>query len=189
MTLTTRTAVITIVAAALLRTYSPASNIADREISDMESAIRYCREAETEGPEGIWEFVEDETQVLIKKEKLGGNGYDIVVISTPDCRLKPGECIGHIERSAKKGKYRMKLYTSRDMGAFTDSRLCMAEYIEQEDAIIVHPMKLRVSVRTMWFLPRFWRSLRISFDNPAADLPKGLLKIYPRTMPLKPIYL
>ncbi len=166
-----------------------ATNVITPDIYDNQSAMKYCREAELEAPEGIWEFVEDETRVLIKKEERGGKGYDIIVISTPDCRLKPGDRIGNIERSVKKGKYRMKLFVNRNMGIFTDSRICMAEYIEKEDAIQVHPMKLKISMRAMWFLPKFWRSIRISFDNPAANLPRGLIKIYPRTEPSKPAYL
>lgn len=161
----------------------------DPDICDMQAAMQYCRQTETEGPEGIWEFVEDETQVLIRKERHNGKGYDIIVISTPDCRLHPGDVIGSLNPSAKKGKYRMSLHTSRKMGLLADSRQCMAEYIEKEDALIVHPMKLRISMRTMWFLPKFWRSLRISFDNPAAELPHGLTRIFPRTEPRKPVYL
>ncbi len=166
-----------------------AANAFEDNVFDLESAMQYCKETELEGPEGIWEFVEDETQVLIKKESRGGNDYDIVIISTPDCRLKPGDKIGSLQRSAKRGKYKMNLFVSRNMGIFTDSRRCLAEYIDKEDAMQVQPLKLKISVRTMWFLPKFWRSLRISFDNPAADLPHGLLRIYPRNEPTKPIYL
>lgn len=166
-----------------------AANAFEAGIFDLESAMQYCHETELEGPEGIWEFVEDETIVLIKKENRGGKDYDIIIVSTPDCRLKPGERIGSLQRSAKRGKYKMNLFVSRNMGTFTDSRICLAEYIDKEDAMHVQPMKLKISVRTMWFLPKFWRSLRISFDNPAADLPRGLLKVYPRNEPSKPIYL
>ena len=75
------------------------------------------------------------------------------------------------------------------MGALSDSRTCMAEYIEKDDAILTHPVKLKISVRTMWFLPKFWRSLKIAVDNPAAALPHGLVRIYPRKEPSKPVYL
>ena len=112
----------TMLAAMTLACGAMAANARDQMIFDMESALVYCRETAMEGPEGIWEFAGDETQVLIKKETRGGKGYDIIVISTPDCRLSPGETIGNIQPSAKKGKYRMKLYVSRKMGTFSDSR-------------------------------------------------------------------
>ncbi len=179
----------TMLAAMTLACGAMAANARDQMIFDMESALVYCRETAMEGPEGIWEFAGDETQVLIKKETRGGKGYDIIVISTPDCRLSPGETIGNIQPSAKKGKYRMKLYVSRKMGTFSDSRTCIAEYIEKDDVILTHPVKLKISVRTMWFLPKFWRSLKISVDNPAASLPHGLVRIYPRKEPSKPVYL
>ncbi len=184
-----RLSLILILAAAVFSPQLPAYSRTGDKISDMGAALQYCRESELEGPEGIWEFTDDETSVLIKKDPLGGKGYEIIVITTPDCRLHPGDIIGHIIPSAKKGKYKLNLNTSRKMGILTDTHQCMAEYIEKDDAIIVHPMKLKISMRTMWFLPKFWRSLRISFDNPAAELPHGLTRIYPRKEPIKPIYL
>ncbi len=33
--------------------------------------------------------------------------------------------------------------------------------------------------------PKFWRSLKISVDNPAASLPHGLVRIYPRKRAFK----
>ncbi len=189
MTLTIRTYIIAVSAAISLDFGIPAANTYDPEIFDLESAMQYCKEAELEDPEGLWEFVEDETLVLIKKDKRGGKDFDIIIVSTPDCRLKPGEKIGSLQRSSKKGKYRMNLFITRHMGALSDSRVCLAEYSEKEEAIQIQPMKLKISMRTMWFLPKFWRSLRISFDNPTADLPHGLLRIHPRKEPAKPIYL
>lgn len=159
------------------------------EISDMEAAMQYCAKSQLEGPEGVWEFVEDEAQVLIRRAPLGGKGYDIIVISTSDCRLHAGDIIGHMNPSSKKGKYRLSLHTSRVKSILSGTRDCVAEYSDNDDSILVHPVKLKISMRTMWFLPKFWRSLRFSFSNPAADLPEGLVRIYPRTKPRSPIYL
>lgn len=158
-------------------------------ISDMGVALQYCREAELEGPEGIWEFVEDDTRVLIRKSPLGQKGFDIIVISTPDCRLNPGDIIGHMNPSSERKKYKLSLHTSRSRSIFSGTRNCVAEFSDKDDSIRVHPMKIKISMRTMWFLPKFWRSLRISFDNPAGELPQGLLRIYPQTQPRTPIYL
>lgn len=167
------------------------SNAATRcnDVYDMQSARQYCDQTSLEGPEGIWEFTEDETSVLIRRKAHGARGYDIIVVSTPDCRLKPGDIIGNMERSAKKGTFKMHLYTSAHMGVLSNPRQCAAEYSDGNDSMLIHPQKIRISVRTMWFLPKFWRSLRVSFDNPAGDLPPGLCRVYPRIKPDKPIYL
>lgn len=162
---------------------------AQRTVCDMEAALQYCREAQLAGPEGIWEFPEDETRVLIRKSPLGQKGYDIIVISTPDCRLHAGDIIGHMNPSSERTKYTLSLNTSKTGALFSGTRKCVAEFSDKDDSIRVHPMKIKISMRTMWFLPKFWRSLRVSFDNPAAELPQGLLRIYPLTQPRTPIYL
>lgn len=159
------------------------------DICDMQAAIQYCRNSAIEGPEGIWEFVDDETQVLIRKSAAGRKGYDIIVITTPDCRLKAGDVIGHLNPSSTRGKYKLSLHTSRSKGIFESTRNCVAEFSDKDDSIHVHPMKIKLSMRTMWFLPKFWRSLRISFKNPAAELPLGLLRIFPQSKPHTPLYL
>lgn len=173
----------------LITAYAADSIAITPVISDTGEALRYCRETSLDGIEGIWEFTDDETQVLVKRQGHGGNGYDIIVTETPDCRLHPGEKIGSLERSAKRDTYKMKLFIRKDMGLLTDSRTCLAQYSAKDDAIIVEPMKINISMRTLWFLPRFWRSLRMKVSNPAAEIPKGLIRVYPVSKPSKPIYL
>lgn len=173
----------------LITAYAPDAAAITPCISDTGEAMRYCKETTLDGIEGIWEFTDDETLILVKRQEHGGKGYDIIVTDTPDCRLQPGDKIGSLERSAKRDTYKMKLFIRRDMGLLTDSRTCLAQYSAKDDAIIVEPMKINISMRTMWFLPRFWRSLKMKVSNPAAEIPKGLIKIYPVSKPSKPIYL
>lgn len=156
---------------------------------DYGKAAEYCEHSQLTEPEGIWEFPDDETVVLIKRSPRATGKFDIFVIETPDCRLHPGEKLGELERSADSSKFLLNLFTRRKTGVLTDSRTCMAELKENGDSFIMHPRKLRISLRTMWFLPRFWRSLRVHIDNPASSLPYGLIKRYPRNTPLSPFYL
>lgn len=156
---------------------------------DLGKATEYCDHAQLTGPEGIWEFPDDETTVLIKRSPRSESKFDIFVVDTPDCRLHPDEKLGELERSAESSKFMMHLFTRRKTGLLTDSRSCMAELKENGDAFIMHPRKLRIAFRTMWFLPRFWRSLRFNIDNPSSTLPYGLIKRYPRNTPLSPFYL
>ncbi|MDE7437065.1 MAG: hypothetical protein K2M93_01135 [Muribaculaceae bacterium] len=152
-------------------------------------AQKYCDTSELTGPEGIWQFPDDETTVLLRRHPHSASKFEIFVIESPDCRLNPGEKLGELHSSADSSKFKLNLYTSRKTGILTDSRSCSAELKENGDAFIMHPLKLKISLRTMWFLPRFWRSLRINIENPSASVPYGLIRLYPRYAPLAPFYL
>ncbi|MDE6338171.1 MAG: hypothetical protein K2K97_00090 [Muribaculaceae bacterium] len=156
---------------------------------DLGHAYEWCDSSELMQPEGIWEFPDDQTTVLIKRMPQSARAFDIFIIDTPDCRLNPGEKLGELHRSVDSNKFKLNLFTRRNMGILTDSRLCSAELKESGDAFILHPRNFKISFRTMWFLPKFWRSLKVSVDNPASKLPYGLTRIYPRTSPLSPFYL
>lgn len=160
-----------------------------QKISDMGRAIDYCTETALVNPEGIWEFADDETIVLIKRSDPRLHRFDIIVVDTPDCRLNPGEKIGSLERTANSDKFRLSLYTSRKTGLLSDLRSCAAELRENGDSFIFHPRKIKISIRYPGFLPKFWRSLRVTLDNPAATLPYGLIRRYPRSVPSYPIFL
>lgn len=152
-------------------------------------AHEYCNRTELTEPEGIWQFPDDETTVLIRRAPHSSSIFEIFVIETPDCRLNPGDKLGELQRSADTSKFKMTLYTSRKTGILTDSHSCSAELKENGDVFIMQPRKLKISLRTMWFLPRFWRSLRINVDNPISRIPYGLIRLYPRATSLAPFYL
>lgn len=158
-------------------------------IADRQAAIEYLRNSPTDFVEGIWEFPEDETTVLIKRGLHNIRQYDIIILSTPDCRLTPGETIGTMEQTADRNRFKLHLYISRKYGALSDIRTCAGIYNEKSDALLIEPRKISLKMSTPWFLPKFWRSIRVRVSDPAASLPKGLLKIYPRQEPEKPIYL
>lgn len=158
-------------------------------ISDLLAAEEWCCSAPLSNIEGIWEFPEDETMVLIKRKSDEKRVYELILLSSPDCRLHPGECIGYLYPTANSDKYKLKLYISRKYGILSDTRSCSAEYRQKDEAIYIQPRQLKISFRTLWFLPKFWRSLRIKLDDPASTLPKGLRKVYPLTVPENPIYL
>ena len=162
---------------------------AEKNVRDMEDALEYCRIAPLERPEGVWEFPEDETRVLIKKTPGKPRSYDIVHISGPDCRLQPGETIGRMTATVDRNKYKLSLSVSRDYGLLSDTRSCSAEFREKENSLVIRPARIKITTRTLWFLPKFWRSLKIIYDNPAADLPHGIIRIYPPALPENPVYL
>ncbi len=166
-----------------------ADDISRHPIADRLAAEQYCESSPLTRVEGIWEFPEDETFVLIRKKDGEKRKYELILISSPDCRLHPGECIGYLNPTADSDKFKLTLYINRKYGLLSDTRSCSAEYRPKEEAIIIHPRQLKISLRTPWFLPKFWRSLRVKIDDPATNLPKGLRKVFPTTIPENPIYL
>ncbi len=162
--------------------------------TDVSSALEYCRDSPLERLEGLWEFPEDETKVLIKKSNIPYE-FEIIVVSTPDCRLIPGEKIGSLAGSPDPDKFRLSLYCSRKYGVLTNTRSCLAEFRKNDGALIITPGKLSVSLRgASWLLPRFWRMIRVSYKNPLEKLPVGLIRIFPPNdengaKPLTPRYL
>lgn len=159
---------------------------------DMGRAMDYCRGRELRAVEGIWEFPDDETRVLIRVNGYNTHRYDVILITSPDCRLNPGEKIGELEASPEKGKMKLSLFAARKDGILSDSRNCMAEFRDADDAILIHPRKIDISLvrRATSLLPKFWKLLgTVSVDNPVGDLCRGLIRVYPRRSQSEPVYL
>lgn len=163
---------------------------AEEPIMDMGAAIDYCSSRALTGPEGIWEFPEDQTRVLITRRKESPYHYDIKVVSSPDCRLQPGEKIGEMEESAKPGKLRISLYASRRKNLLTDMRHCAGDYQARTGRILIEPRSVKLSLRNSMrhalqpldILPKFWLLFSIKVNDPAAALPTGLIRLYPSSI-------
>ena len=151
----------------------------DNDIYDMQSAQEYCDMRALMRPEGIWEFPEDATKVMIMAAPNLSRSYDIILISSPDCRLRPGDRIGKIEETIDPDKYLLSLYCDHRKGILTDMRSCSAELDKDEGTLRITPRGVKLSVRTIRLLPSFWSLFGISFDNPQSKLPVGLIRIYP----------
>lgn len=139
--------------------------------------------------EGVWEFPDDHTRVLVKSTSLSDTKYDIIVIESPDTRLTPGESVGYIQESPVSSKFEMALYRDKVNGVFAELGKCLAEYQSKDDAIVIHSPKVKLSVSARWLLPKFWRILKLSYDNPLDALPHGMVRIYPRSLARRPAYL
>lgn len=168
----------------LITFFVAVSALAATPIADMGAALQYCDSKELDKIEGIWEFPEDQTSVLIKRTNRNANDYDLILINTPDCRLLPGETIGKLSASADRNRFKLSLYMKRDYGMLASARVCTAEFKDNYSALHVHPMKLNLSLGSLTgigqlFLPKFWRLVRVSLDNPSSSLPRGLRRIYP----------
>lgn len=158
-------------------------------ICDMGMARDWCDNAMLDRVEGIWEFPEDQTRVLIRKSRASSGSYDIIVVESPDTRLVPGETIGSLRESVASTKFEMLLCRNRVDGLLADPGKCLAELAESDNSLLVRTRKLKFSLASRWFLPSFWRALRVSVKNPLDQLPRGLIRVYPLTIKRQPDYL
>lgn len=162
------------------------------KVIDEIDAQLYCDETPLLKIEGIWEFPSDGTRVLIRRTSPASKGCDIIVISSPDCRLFPGDDIGDIVPSGETGKYNLSICRSRVKGLLSDPGHCSAKLSSNFNALSFTPRKYKVSLGNLWFLPRFWRSIRIRKTNDNTDSQNGLIRIYPSSPSSRdsePIYL
>ena len=161
-----------------------------KEISDMGAAIDWCDQAMLDRIEGIWEYPSDYTSVLIRKSNTEKGHYDILVVESADTRLNPGDKIGYLKSSPDPDKFEMGLYrTKLESGVFAELGKCLAQFNEGKDALLTQGRGIKFSLGSRYLLPSFWKLVRISVKDPLSNLPKGLVRIYPKTKRLQPDYL
>lgn len=136
--------------------------------------------------EGIWEYPGDGIKVLVMKDPFADYQFSISVVESEDVRLKPGQLIGMLEESAEPEKYRMKLFTAVKHGQLAKLCDCVAHLKSDKDVMLVQAPKLKLNLGVSTgglLLPDFWTrvrgTVRMSVDNPAANLPEGMRKVYP----------
>ena len=163
--------------------------IAGQTIADMGMAREWCDISMLQSVEGIWEFPADETRVLIRRSPTSVHVYDIIVIDTPDTRLNPGEVSGTLKESPVASKVELDLFRNRLKGILANPGKCLAEYVANDDALVITARKIKLSLASRWFLPSFWKALRVNFKDPLDQLPRGMVRIYPTSKPRKTDYL
>lgn len=166
-----------------------AISMSARTIGDMGMARDWCDSTMLHKIEGIWEFPDDQTRVLIKRMAGSESSYEIIVVETPDTRLHAGDKIGSLTASPLPTKFDMELYRNKKGGIFGNPGRCLAEFNESADALIVTSRKFNISLASRWFLPSFWKAIRIRTTNPTDRLPKGMIRIYPSPVKRQPDYL
>lgn len=150
-------------------------------ICDIIAAREWCDGNMLHRVEGIWEFPEDETTVLVKRNRQMPHRYDIVVVSSPDTRLKPGETAGYMHESADNAQFEMAVYRSRTEGKLSEPAKCLAQLRDNDNTIVAKGRKLSFSLRSWSILPSFWRLVRMTYKDPLENLPRGMIRIYPES--------
>lgn len=163
---------------------------AAQKISDMGAAEAWCDATMLDRVEGIWEFPDDNTSVLIRHSDFEPHRYDIIVVETPDTRIAPGDKIGYLAASASPDKFEMGLYrTKAEKGILSELGKCLAHLSEKDDAIYVKGRNVKLSLASRWLLPSFWRMIKVTVKDPLESLPRGMIRIYPNSSRKRPDYL
>lgn len=129
--------------------------------------------------EGIWEYPEDGARVLIQADPTHPGTFTISIISTPDCRLEYGDIIGRLHPTVDAKQFRLEQWTHKDKSIFSKAENCAATLSSDGESLRVKSPKLKFKININTLLPRFWRIVRVSYDDPTDKLPAGLLKVYP----------
>ncbi len=145
-----------------------------------EADIRdWCDSSILDPIEGIWEYPDDGARVLIQADPTHPGTFTISIISTPDCRLEYGDVIGRLHPSVDAKQFRLEQFTHKDKSIFSKAENCAAILSSDGESLRVKSPKLKFKINLNTLLPRFWRIVRVSYDDPADKLPAGLLKVYP----------
>lgn len=160
-----------------------ASAQSDRIVS--EGAARdYCDHATLHRIEGIWEFPEDDTRVLLRRQPDSRYRYQLIVLESPDCRMTPGESIANVNATADPNKFEIRFLGGNRLSHPVP---CVGLFNDKDGAFYIESAKLSLKIRTGWFLPGFWKAVRFGLGNPAGKLPKGMVRIYPQSI-REPLY-
>lgn len=145
-----------------------------------ESDIRkWCDTGILNPVEGIWEYPDDGARVCIQADPTSPGCFSITVISTPDCRLEYGDVIGKLHPTVDSRQFRLEQWTRKDNLLFSKAEQCAASLSADGESLRVKSPKLKLKINLNTLLPRFWRIVKVSYDDPTDKLPAGLVKVYP----------
>lgn len=145
-----------------------------------EAEIRdWCDSSILSPIEGIWEYPEDGARVLIQADPTHPDTFTISIISTPDCRLEFGDIIGRLHPTVDTKQFRLEQWTNKEKANFTKAENCAAILSSDGETLRIKSPKLKFKINLNTLLPRFWRVVRVSYDDPTDNLPAGLIKVYP----------
>lgn len=159
------------------------------DICDEGQARTYCDTTTLHRIEGIWEFPDDQTRVLIQRH-AADNRYDMVVVESADCRLIPGMILGSAKPTADPGTYELAISRKKVGGVLTDPGKCRARLADNEASLTFTTRKLSLNIGSFYLLPRFWRMFRFKIND--VEIPKGMVRVYPvpyGSKSLEPVYL
>lgn len=148
----------------------------------LDAAEAYCDSAAIRPPEGIYFWPEKGATVLVRTSRQKHNipeEYEIICIEASDILLPPGLVLGYIFPSASAADFHAYIYDDIDADKAGKPRHKAAVYDRALQAIRFSSRKIHVSFNPLALIPRMRSFIRISRDDPTADIPDGLRRIYP----------
>lgn len=147
--------------------------------ADYLEATALCDGADLRPVEGLWTYPDDDVTVLIYRSEDSKGVYDIFVVESADCSLRPGMRLGELRTSADPDKFTIKLFTAVRNGVLTMPHEASATFSEAKESLTVkRNSSLKLSLNPTRLLPSFWRIASISI-NSRESAPEGMIKIYP----------
>lgn len=158
---------------------------------DYARACEICDSIPLSPVEGIWTYPDDHVIVLLTRKAAVSPAdlpeYEISVVETFDCNLKPGEVIGSLSATTDRKKFRIKLFTRRKSGLLSSPESCMMTLTDDDEVLAFEKTKkksgFRLNINPNSLLPGFWKIFRMSFSpssgNTNTPPPAGMVKIYP----------
>ena len=138
-----------------------------------------------QGLEGIWYYPEERMTLCIESTtddvSQQGLTYRIVLIESGSGDVLPGTVIGYAQESVSDRKWRLWLYSERDVLTLRHSVECVATTNDDMSQLTFEKpsIKLKFRVNFARFLPTLFRGISISTENKKEKLPLGFKKIYP----------
>lgn len=163
----------------LLLSFIPLFCKGDKLPGDYVDAMAFCDQADLRRIEGLWSYPEDDTTVLIYRDKDKKGIYGITVIESADCSLSPGMKLGELHESTDPDKFNLKIFTNVKNGILTTPKDAVATFSESKESLSIKvnsPFKLRINPTRL--LPSFWRLVSVSLKT-KESAPEGMIKVYP----------
>jgi len=156
---------------------------------DIEMARHICDSTALEDPEGVWIYPDDNVTVLVLKmpsiSPTALPSYNISVVESSDCNLKPGDNLGKLHATPDSGKFRLEIFTENKNGILSRPSICLANLSNDRETMFIKKEKtgfrFRFSINPSTLLPKMWRIIRIGYSKSESktEPPVGMVKIHP----------
>lgn len=157
--------------------YPQNASIAADQVRDIDAAMLFCRSNPISRVEGVWQFADKLTSVLIARDPFATSRFILRIIDADDARVLPGDTIGFLDITPEPDKFRLRLRTGADFKKHAID--CAATLSKDNNGLTIRRPKVKIEPSPTMLLSRFWRIVKVRFADPAAELPQGLIRIYP----------
>lgn len=150
--------------------------------SDPDSVAATMAELPLCPAEGIWQMAADGATFAIVREDDASEPMPrrlrMVMVDSPNRRVRPGTVIGHAVPTVKPGVYEAKLYTKiRELGGLDVPRKFLLTVGKDDSTLTMQPFKSPVKLNLLRLIPYMYRAVHLQQSRP--DGLDGAVRIYP----------